>query len=188
MDSGNQTEHDIDQLIRNAELRTELEPFLDESVYVVDTRQMPTSLENEFLASLLAWESAPVLPIHQWFDPPLRLKPVGALTDQQVEESLHQVVDQLHQKHIVLECTQHLSDRQLYQLIACEILPSKEKKVDYPGNTLTWHCIDQDQDEELWLRYYASEEDREMWQEFHPDRPLPPMELPPFPRLLPGNN
>lgn len=185
MDSVNRPDNDIDQLIRNAELRTELEPFLDESMLVVDTQKMPTALENEFLASLLAWESAPVLAIGQWFDPPLKMLPVNGLSDLQVEEELHRVIGLLTEKRIVLQCTDHLDNRQLYQMIACEILPSKEKKVEFPGNTLTWHCVDQEQDIELWLRYYASEEDREMWLEFNPDGKLPPMEIPPYPRLLP---
>lgn len=187
MDSVNRGRNDVEQLLRNAELRTELEPFLDESVLVVDTQQMPTSLENEFLASLLAWESAPVLPIAQWFDPPLVLKPANQMNDQQLHEELHEVIGKLFDKHIVLECTDHLNDRQLYQLIACEILSSKEKKVDFPGNTLTWHCVDQEHDEELWLRYYARPEDRDLWLEFNPNGELPPMELPPHPRVLPNS-
>lgn len=188
MESVNRGDSEIDQLIRNAELRTELEPYLDEALYMVDTQKMPTSLENEFLASILAWESAPVLPIGQWFDPPLMMRPSQGLTDKQVTSELNDVIEQLYQKNIVLQCTEHLSDRELYQMIACEILPSKEKKVDLPGNVFTWHCVDQDCDSDLWLRYYASEEDRDMWQEFNPGQLLPPREIPPYPRILPGND
>jgi len=175
----------VDQLIRNAELRTELEPFLDESVLMVDTQRMPTPIENEFLASLLAWESAPVLPIGDWFEPSLQLSPVAQLSENELKCRLDETIAKLFEKNIVLECTEHLSDRELYQLIARDILRSREKKVDFPGNTLTWHCIDQEDDQETWLRYYATMEEREMWEEFNIGLDMPPMTLPPYPRELP---
>ena len=40
-------QEEVDQLLLNARLRDELEPFLDESVEVVNTRVMTTRLENE---------------------------------------------------------------------------------------------------------------------------------------------
>ena len=46
---------EVEQLLLNARLRDELEPFLDESVEVVNTRVMPTDQENEYLASMLEW-------------------------------------------------------------------------------------------------------------------------------------
>lgn len=185
MDSLSRGNNDVDQLIRNAQLRTELEPFLDESVFMVDTHNMSTPVENEFLASLLAWESAPILPIAQWFDPALTLVSPQGLSDSQVSAALEEVVEKLFQKQIVLECTDHLTDRELYQLIARDILNSREKKVDFPGNVLTWHCVDPEDEQETWLRFYASQDERAMWSEFNPNRPLPPMELPPYPRALP---
>ena len=66
---------EVDHLLLNAELRDALEPFSDESVDIVDVRNMSTPEENEFLASMLAWERAPVLPIAQWFQPELVLAP-----------------------------------------------------------------------------------------------------------------
>ena len=61
------TSDEVDHLLVNAQLRDQLEPFLDESVDLLDMRRLPTPLENEFLASMLAWEQAPVLPIGKWF-------------------------------------------------------------------------------------------------------------------------
>ena len=60
---------EVDQLLLNARLRDELEPYLDESVELVNVRDMPTRDENEFLASMLEWERAPVVPISNWFSP-----------------------------------------------------------------------------------------------------------------------
>ena len=62
---------EVDQLLLNAELRDQLEPFLDESLDLLNVSRLPTEAENEFLASMLAWERAPTLPIAQWFAPAL---------------------------------------------------------------------------------------------------------------------
>ena len=45
---------EVDQLMLNAQLRDQLEPFLDESVDLVNVKKLPTSMENEYLASMLA--------------------------------------------------------------------------------------------------------------------------------------
>ena len=120
---------DIDLLLQNARLRDEMEPFLDESVTLVDMDRMSVHSENEFLSSLLAWERAPVLPIGQWFEPELVMRNHKEYTDAQVKQKLHQIIGRLYEKNIVLIHTDHLSDRQLYCLIARDILPAHEKKI-----------------------------------------------------------
>src|SRR5262245_21646841 len=74
---------DVDQLLLNARLRDELEPFLDESVHILNCRRLSTSAENEFLAQMLAWEKAPVLPISKWFEPELALPSPEKLADKE---------------------------------------------------------------------------------------------------------
>ena len=175
---------EVDQLLLNAQLKTELEPYLDESVSLVDTNQLTTQSENEFLASMLAWEKAPVLPICKWFEPELVLPSPDMMSDDELSDILFDTIDQLYGKQIVLDFTNHLSDRELYCLIIRDILPSAEKKIDLPKNYLHWHCLDSADDEETWLRFYASNRDRENWQE-RTGRPLPPREEPPFPRIMP---
>lgn len=175
---------EVDQLILNARLRDELEPFLDESVDVLSCKQLPTSDENEFLASMLAWERAPALPISHWFDPPLELPQPDRLNPAELHALLHVVIEQLSSRRIYLELTDHLTDRQLYCLIVRDILPSHEKKLDLPGNYLNWRCLDVDHDPETWLAYYASDEERESWAQ-ETNSPLPMMLPPPHPRDLP---
>lgn len=176
--------NDFDALMLNARLRDELEPFVDESLDFMNSKALPTTVENEYLASILAWERAPVLPIGQWFQPELKLPAHDKLSDDELHSALREVIDELYARRIVLEFTEHLSDRQLYCLICRDILPSPEKKLDPPTAYLHWHCLDEVQDEEAWLRYYASREEREAWAE-QMGLPLPPASLPPFPRELP---
>ncbi len=174
---------EIDLLMDNARLRDELEPYIDESVCNAASAKMPLQVENEYLASMLAWERAPAMPIAQWFSPPLELPHPDRVEPAQLHDLLWRVIGQLHSVRVVLECTDHLSDRQLYTMIYRDILPCCEKKVDLPRNYLHWHCLD-DADEETWLRYYASAVERRRWQEEFQLDP-PPSEPAPYPRQMP---
>ena len=136
MSTPNSTPEEVDQLMLNARLRDELEPFLDESVHMFDSQRMPTQKENEFLESMLAWERAPVLPISRWFEPEMKLPAPDKLSDAELHDVLEEAIEQLYSQRVVLDFTEHLSDRQLYCLIYRDILPSPEKKVDLPKNFL----------------------------------------------------
>jgi len=93
----------VDCLLRNAELRDAIEPYLDEAIFEIDFRLLPTAVENRFLESMLAWEQAPLVPIARWFDPPLAMQPACTLDDEQVHERLWQVIERLYAKRVVLE-------------------------------------------------------------------------------------
>jgi len=175
---------EVDELLRNAQLRDELEPYFDESIGHLKGADLPTPIENEFLASMLAWERAPALPISQWFTPELTLPQPEELSDEALHKTLWETIHKLFSRRIVLDFTDHLSDRALYCLILRDILPTSEKKVDAPQNYLHWDCSDAGGDNDVWLRYYASEEDRQNWAADFAD-PLPPREEPPFPRDMP---
>ena len=119
---------EVDHLLRNAELRDQIEPYVDESICRVNVRAFSTAKENEFLASMLAWERAPVLPISQWFKPELILPHPDMLNEVQLHRLLWEAINQLYEERIILEFTDHLSDRELYCLLYRDILPSPEKR------------------------------------------------------------
>ena len=173
---------EVDLLLANARLRDELEPYRDESIDDASSR-MPLHTENEYLASILAWERAPALPIAHWFSPPLELPVPESLNDDELSRLLRQTIQRFFAKQIVLRFTDHLSDRELYTIIFRDILPCCEKKLDVPGKYLEWRCIE---DEETWLRFYADAIERRRIQEEH-DIELPPSETPKHRRRLPGN-
>jgi hypothetical protein len=172
---------EVDLMLANARLRDELEPYRDESIDPSINR-MPLRAENEYLASILAWERAPALPIASWFTPPLELPAPDSLNDAELEVVLAQTVERLYSKRVVLRFTDHLSDRELYTIVYRDILPCCEKKVDIPGKNLEWHCA---QDSETWLRYYANAIERRRFQEEH-EVGMPPSETPKNKRDLPG--
>jgi hypothetical protein len=175
---------DVDQLLLNARLRDDLEPYWDEAIHLVDTHRMSTNQENQYLACMLNWERAPVLPIRQWFDPELYLPQPDLLEQEELARLLSETLEGLFQQHVILEMTGHLSDRELYCIILRDIMPAEEKKLPTSTHPLTWHCLDMEEDPETWLRYYASKDEREIWRR-ETRESLPPMEPPPSNRILP---
>jgi hypothetical protein len=172
---------EVDHLLRNAQLRDELEPLLDDAITSVNPDYMSTPVENEFLQSMLDWERAPMVPISQWFDPELVLPRPESLQEEQLSQLLENTIELLFSEGIVLDFTNHLSDHQLYTLIYRDILPCYEKRLNRRDTYLHWDCSDGDED---WLRYYASDEDRQSWAE-ETGEELPPREDPPYDRQLP---
>ena len=69
----------------------------------------------------------------------------------------------LYEKGVCLQFTEHLSDRELYSLIMRDILTAEEKQVFLPGRFLNWCCIDARVQEQDWLRFYASDDERFEW-------------------------
>ena len=189
MDSPNTTSP-VDELLRNAELRTELEPYCDETLTRVNIQHWTLRRENDYLDSMLRWEKAPALPIRLWFNPPLDPPPLSCVSDAALPELLETIVRKLYEKRLVLDFTDHLSDRELYRLIVHAILPSCEKMIDHPSCCIHWDCSssgeEPDEPSEAWLTYYASEEERDNWSETHCGE-LPERREPRFPRNLPGD-
>ncbi|MAT68402.1 MAG: hypothetical protein CMJ58_02660 [Planctomycetaceae bacterium] len=175
---------DVDRLLLNAQLRDALEPLYDESIGRVNAELMSTGDENEFLQSMLDWERAPMLPICEWFAPKLDLPHPDDLDDEDLRRELYTVIGRLFEKHIVLDFTDHLSDRQLYTLVYRDILPAHEKLMHRRSSYLHWDCANVDGDPELWLRYYATEAERQTWAAENDDY-LPQIDDPPYPRDLP---
>lgn len=174
----------VDCLMRNAELRDALESLRDESIDSVDISRMTTHSENDFLESMLEWERAPMVPVAEWFDPVLVLPDPDTLDDEEVARLLAETIHRLYQKNIVLEFTDHLTDRELYALVARDILPAYEKKIDRRQSYLHWDCANTSDDPDTWLRYYATEQEREVWSDETGLDP-PAMADPPHRRRLP---
>ena len=103
------------------------------------------------------------------------------MADEQLHDVLWDTIQRLFEKRIILDFTNHLTDRALYCLIYRDILPCPEKKLATPRSYLHWDCCDAGGDPELWLRYYATDDDRRDWADDLPG-PLPSREEPPYPR------
>lgn len=186
MDMSETSRQDVDEvdlLLDNARLRDELEPYRDESIDDPAVTRMTLQTENEYLASMLAWERAPALPIRSWFAPLMELPSPDSIDDATLSRLLAETIERLFSQRVVLRYTDHLSDRELYTIIYRDILPCCEKKVELPGKYLEWRCVDET---EVWLRFYATPVERRRYQEEH-DVELPPSETPQYKRHLPGS-
>ena len=65
-----------------------------------------------------------------------------------------------------------------------DLLASLEKRIERTRTYLHWLCLDPDLDAEIWLRYYATDEERDGWASEN-GSVLPPAERPPYPRKVP---
>lgn len=179
---------EVDEFIRNAQLRNELEPFYDESISQVNVQSWTLKSENEFLASMLEWEKAPLLPIYEWFDPPLELLLPQGLSDVQLETLLDETLERLYHKGIVLDYSDHLTPLELYTLLVNQILPMSAKKIDNPTFSQHWNCCNPEDEDNItpWLMYYATEEERDHWSSIYGE-PLPLKLFPLYPRRYSSN-
>lgn len=179
----------IDRQIRINELRAQTEAFGMSEGYV--SPDMPPEIEEAYLRSVVAYESAP-LTTHftQIEQAGVMLTPPEKLDDVAITNKLWEVIQVLASLGTFLECTNHLSDRELYTQLWQESL--RESTPCLPPDS-GWVChmdligSGSEEDTDMYLRYYADEQTREQWRRDFPEAEIPPHESPPFDRdrLLP---
>lgn len=106
------------------------------------------------------------------------------LSDEEITRELTNLVWALYDQHVVIEFTDHLSDRELYYALReyCD-----EPICSVAGFKNAWNHwspigAGTEEDAEISLQYYDDEESRQWWVEQFPDTVLPPSELPLYPR------
>lgn len=107
------------------------------------------------------------------------------LSDEDVLRHLTVLCWNLYDLNIVIEYTDHLSDRDLYAHMLDWLKTEETHTVhDIPGSTMHHSPIGSygPEDIQVWLRYYAGEDDRARHLLDYPGEPIPPAELPPYPR------
>ncbi len=136
--------------------------------------------DDQFLKHLIAFESAPT---ETEFD---RLtgdgipRPAPAeVPTQEIGVVLWRVILGLARYRVFLSSTNHLSDRELYEVLWHTVL-REEVTILLEGDTGAWQVPIPGDDPEStnYLTYYASEEDREQWSREFPDLVLPPRKWP----------
>ena len=106
------------------------------------------------------------------------------LSDEELSQALTNLLWSLKDLGIYIEYVDHISDRDLYALL----LPFCDRPaVVFPNNPnagFHWSPIGswEDEDYKIWLRYYATPEQRAKHAIDYPDDPLPPAEPMPYPR------
>lgn len=122
------------------------------------------------------WGVIEEAPLQRLLDRGLSIPQTETLGDDALKAKLQEIFAALADLRIFLEHTDHLSDRELYDLLCSDVLVSP--LMFSPGDTcsaahvsLTDHGS---ADGDNWLRYYANEEDRQQWLRQWPDYDMPP--------------
>ncbi len=141
---------------------------------------------ERFLEQILAMEGVDEVPL---FDVLVSggtsLPPARDLDDVQVTVKLWEVIHNMALLGHYLTRTDHLSDRELYELLWNETL--REPTSILPSDPDFCCHIDllggwSEEDTQIYLKCYAEQEERERWSEEWPEIPVPPHEDPPHDR------
>jgi hypothetical protein len=148
-------------------------------------------LKDQFWDQIAAYEAkAPQSLVAELERAGVSLPSPDALEDSRLTEKLWEVIIRLAELGTFLHNTDHLSDRQLYTELVddllCESTILMPEEADFSFH-LDLVGSGSEEDNLLYLKYYADEEDRYAWLAQWPDDPLPEHEDPSYERdrLLP---
>jgi len=167
----------IDHEIRIARMRRELEDLAGGSFISGNFGDVPDDLEEAFLTRACEFETAPQdAYFNRLIQRRLDIPPPSELDDASLSSHLQQVISVLATLSCFLHDTDHLSDRELYAWLWREGLREQTPDLSTIGGA--WHLSPIGSGDQegmaIYLRYYASEQERRRWhQEFPCDR-LPP--------------
>lgn len=172
-----------DQEKRIARLRAELEKL---GGTTHSLQSMPADLEEEFLRQVLEYETAEPISLFRLLENAgLELPIPGDLDDVTVKNKLKEIIERMASLGAYLLHTDHLSDLELYRYLYTDGL--REEAVLFPENASYAYMIDltgsgSDEDNQVYLKYYADDQQRQRWAQDWPDDVIPDHEDPPFDR------
>ena len=172
-----------DQEERIAKLREEVEK---RGGSTMSLESMPADMEEEFLRHVLEYENAEPISLLQLLNNSgLQVVAADELDDETLTTKLKEIIDRMALLGAYLIHTDHLSDRALYEYLYHDGL--REEAVLFPENPSYAYMIDltgsgSDEDNRVYLKYYADEKYRRDWANDWPDDRLPDHEDPPFDR------
>lgn len=162
-----------------------------ETFFIEESDDYPTEIQEQLQKQIDAFEQAIWHSSFQTLiESGIALPPPDALAESALHTKLQEVIHALALMNSYLEHTDHLSDRELYSLLWNDVL-REETVMDSPTADLICH-IDligsgSEADSQLYLKYYADENERIHWLNAFPNDPMPNQESPPYDRdrLLP---
>ena len=172
-----------DQEQRIAKLREEIKKLGGNTMSIED---MPADMEEEFLRHVLEYETAEPISLFRLLENSgLELPVPNSLTDDDLTPKLKETIERMSSLGAYLLHTNHLSDRELYEYLYNDGL--REEAVLFPENPSYAYMIDltgsgSEEDNQIYLKYYADAEHRIQWALDWPDDLIPDHENPPFDR------
>jgi len=146
----------------------------------------PPEGREQFWEQVVAWEEAPwTTHFKQLEEKGVALPAPETLDDDQVSMKLWEVIHHLASLRAFLSETDHLSDRELYTLLWNDILREETKNIEMDQDSACHIQLlsgGSDEDNHLYLKYYADEEWREQWRQDYPEDQIPDHQDPPYDR------
>ncbi len=151
----------------------------------------PEEVEEAFWKHVVDYEEATwTTHFQQLENAGVSLPPPDSLKDDELTEKLWEIIEKLALLHVFIELTDHLSDRELYVRLWTESLREETKAMPLVAG---FACHIQllgsgsDEDNLLYLKYYADDSERRHWHEDFPNDRIPEHEDLPYDRdrLLP---
>lgn len=176
-------EDEPDQEKRIEKLRAEIEK-LGGTSSTMDG--IPADVEEEFLKQILEYETTESITLSQWLENAgVQVPSPDSLDDAGLSARLIEIIQRMASLGAYLLHTNHLSDRELYEYLYNEAL--REEVTLFPENPGYAYMIDltgsgSDEDNQLYLRYYADEDYRKEWTRDWPEDVMPEHEDPIFDR------
>jgi hypothetical protein len=193
---GNSSEDDplnlnpLDREIQIEQLKAQLKKIAGGNVIFGESPGCDPAMQEAFLEHVLEFESqVSIRPLDALISDGFDVPAPEQLDDAALTAKLWELISALADRHLFLERTDHLSDRELYTWLRDDAL--REEYEGFGVMMGDWHldilggCSEEDL--VLSMRFYASDEERERWAAEFPDFPMPTREKPPYDRdrLLP---
>ena len=181
-----ETKEDTDRHTRFQDLQRRAEKFVAGELSVFESEEIPQELREQFWERVVAFEKAEwITSFELLVQGGMELPAPEELDDTQLAGKLWEVICGLAMLRMFLYNTDHLSDRELYGELWHQVL--REDNPAMPINENSACHIDlvssgSEQDNELYLRYYADEETRHRWAKDYPNDAMPTHEAPPYDR------
>ena len=182
----------VDQEIRINELKETAQELTGGEMSTFESQDAPPELLEAFWQNVVEIESA------GWTSARRQLQADGValpapeeLDDQQVTVRLWEVIHALAKRRNYLYQTNHLSDRELYEMLWHEILDDEYPDTGdtFPDGVCHVDILGSGSQEDIYLhmKFYADDQERQQWSEEFPSDDMPPREVPPYDRdrLLP---
>jgi hypothetical protein len=168
---------------RIAKLREEIRKLGGSAMSLED---LPADVEEEFLRHVLEYETAEPISLFRMLENSgLELPSPESLSNVDVTTKLTETIERMASLGAYLLHTNHLSDLALYEYLYSDGL--REEAVLFPENPGYAYMIDltgsgSEEDNHVYLKYYADEKQRQQWALDWPDDTMPEHEDPPFDR------
>lgn len=153
--------------------------------------RLPPDMEEAFWQQIIAYERAEPCNLFELLTTNgVSLPETVLISEEHLSDRLWEVIYFLSSQGCYIENTDHLSDRELYALLRDRLL--HEPAIIFPDDPNYAFHLDtigsgSAEDQQIYLTYYATETDRELWAKSWPEDPLPPRIPCPYDRdrLLP---